>query len=245
MKTPPDLGIECEPGPGCGSRNGCALWAFGVFCPAGRVASIECVAHPRVQPAICTFSPGSIPSGRSPPCPKMPAPSIAGGVGADDLHRGTVVVAEPDRVAAAEECAPTSAHWNPWSSSTSAPTLTHRTIGVGAAVGEPADGASRGAPARPRRRHQRRRGDPRWSPHAGDPKRRRPVRASISPFLISVHSSPNSGRVEPRSGAGCASGFRGAGAVLRCSTAPAEPRFSDAEIPNRSNLITARDHGHA
>ena len=183
-------GIECEPRPGCGSRNGCPLCGrSGVLLSGGPlpVGRVRCTSAGSTR-TIETFSPGSIPSGRSRRARKCPHLQLPGGVGADDLHRGTVVVAEPDRVAAAEESQPKSAT-NPWSSSTSAPTLTHRTIGVGgAAVGEPADGASRGAPARPRRQAT--------SAGAGDPRRcdrrtpeirerRRPVRASISPFLIS------------------------------------------------------------
>ena len=219
------------------------VWAFRRLVVRRAAAlSVECVAHPRGPPDDLDVL------RRGPPRPDVPrlarnsrALQLLGGLGAEDLHRGTVVVAEPGRVAAADE-----AHSaNPWSSSTSAPALTHRPIGAGgAAVAEStdtaADAASRGPPARPRRHATSAgAGNPRRC-HCRTPesrKRRRPVQASMSPLLISggVRSTRRQFRAGWNRGlvhnAQPVSGRRAQSGPTSCSTAPTEPRFSDAEIP--------------
>ena len=193
--------------------------------PCGRFAVLLCTGPLPVSRVCCT-SAGSTRDDldvlrRGPPRPDVlalpemaPHLQLPGGVGAEDLHRGTVVVAEPGRVAAAEE-----------------------------RTGEPLVELDLGPGAQPTpyrrwwrsRRRADRRGEPeehqcgrggmpaaaaRGSaavslPHAGEPK----TAPSCSGINVAFphqwwraqHSSPIPGRMEPRSGAQCAAGFRAEG----------------------------------
>ena len=118
-------------------------------------------------------------------------------------------------------------------------------IGAGGTAGaEPTDTAADTASPRTTRavaaaRHPRRRGDPRRC-HCRTPesrKRRRRVQASVSPLLISggVGSTRRHFRAGwnrgPAQNAQPVCGRRAQIGLTSCSTAPTEPRFSDAEIP--------------
>jgi hypothetical protein len=224
-------GIECEPRPGCGSRNGCAVWAVPVCCcPAARcpVGRVRCTSAGSSRRSVGFRRAPSRPDvpRRARKCPHLQLPE---GVGADDRHRGTVVVAKPDRVTAAEECAAEECTLEPLvqldlGADAHPPHYRRRWRGRRRAGrrGQPRSTSAAAAAS-----HQRRRGGSTtvWSPHAGDPK----TAPSCSGIDIAFphqlwcaqHSSPNSGRVEPRSGAGCASGFRwGLRAVLRLAVRP-------------------------
>ena len=240
-------GIDCEPRPGCGSQNGYARCGrSAVVLSAARCLSVERGAHPRGPPDDLDVLRRGSPRPDVLALPEMaPHFHLLQGGGADDLHRGTVVVAEPGPGAAAE-----SAQANPGSRSTSAPALTHRPIGAGgAAVAEPTDTAAdtaspRATNAAAATGHQLRRGESAAasSPHAGEPK----MAPSCSGIDVAFphqwwrgqHSSPIPGRWS-RGLAHNAQPVCGRGAQIgpsSCSTAPAEPRFSDAEIPKSDRI---------
>src|SRR5215210_4826863 len=95
-------GIECESRPGCGSRNGCAVCVLPRVVVRRAAAYRSSALHIRgAHPTIRTLFAEVHPVQTSSPRPKEPRTfNWLGGLGAEGLHRGTVVVAEPDRGAA-------------------------------------------------------------------------------------------------------------------------------------------------
>ena len=218
-------------------------------CPPARCLSVECVAHPRGPPDDVDVL------RRGPPRPDVLAlPEIAAHFNCWEASAQRTSTAAPLwSLSQVGSQPPTGAQANPWSSSTSAPALTHRPIGAGGtAVAEPTDTAAdtaspRTTSAAAAARHPRRRGESAAVslPHAGEPKTAPSCSgidvASPHQWWRGQHSSPIPGRMEPRSGAQCAAGCgrQAQSGPTSCSTAPNEPRFSDAEIPKPVEF----DHG--
>ena len=231
------------------------MWAFRRLVVRRPAAlSVECVAHPRGPPDdLDVFR-------RGPSRPDVLAlPEIARTFNCWEVSAQTTSTAAPLwSLSQVGSQPPKSAQANPGSSSTSAPALTHRTIGVGgAAVGEPADtrpASPRSTSAAAAARHPRRRGESAAvsSPHAGEPKTA-PSCSGID--VASPHQWWRGAALVANSGQGgtavwrtMRSRFPGGElrAVLRLAVRPrTSPGSAMRRFRNRSNVITATDHGRA